>query len=64
MKLNPKPGASFGNLIESNVQHITPDFILDVENGEPVVTLNDSDIPPLRISKTYKEMFEDYSIRR
>ena len=61
VKLNPKPGASFGNLIESNVQHITPDFILDVENGEPVVTLNDNDIPPLRISKTYKEMFEDYS---
>ncbi|MBR2178362.1 MAG: RNA polymerase sigma-54 factor, partial [Paludibacteraceae bacterium] len=29
--------------------------------GEPVVTLNDSEIPPLRISKTYKEMFEDYS---
>ena len=61
VKLNPKPGANFGNLIENNVQHITPDFILDVENGEPVVTLNDSDIPPLRISKTYKEMFEDYS---
>ena len=61
IKLNPKPGASFDNTTSSSDQSITPDFILEIEDGEPIVTLNNSDIPPLRVSEEYKNMLSDYS---
>lgn len=60
-KLNPKPGNAWGNLLEKNMQHVVPDFILEVENGEPYVVLNNRNVPELRVSHTYQEMFQDYS---
>ena len=52
-KLNPKPG--FGILNVKN-NYIIPDFIIEKVDNEFVVTLNDWNIPPLRISKTYREL--------
>lgn len=59
LKLNPKPGnsASEGSMAK-NSDAITPDFLYDSESG--VLTLNNKDIPPLRISRTYRNLFEDY----
>jgi RNA polymerase sigma-54 factor len=56
IKLNPKPGKGVQN---SSVNYITPDFIVEKIDGEFVVSLNDWNIPPLRISNTYKKMFLD-----
>ena len=57
VKLNPKPGSSWGaNVYENNRTIIIPDFIITDENGELVVSLNNGNIPELRINKQYSEM--------
>ena len=58
-KLNPKPG---GALSESNQNnHIVPDFLMTIENGNLKVELNRRNVPELRISKNYKEMLSGYA---
>lgn len=52
--LNPKPGEGEFTAQEN---YITPDFIVEKDNGEFIVLLNDRNIPPLRINKAYKELF-------
>lgn len=61
VKLNPKPGNAWVSLLERNMQQVIPDFILEVENGEPRILLNNRNVPELRVSNTYQEMFQDYS---
>ncbi|MDR1698207.1 MAG: RNA polymerase factor sigma-54 [Prevotellaceae bacterium] len=60
-RLNPKPGNAWETLLERNAEQIIPDFILEIENGEPCVKLNSGNVPELRVSSAYKEMFQDYS---
>ncbi len=60
-KLNPKPGNAWGSLLERNMQQVVPDFLLEVDNGHPYITLNNKNIPELRVSNTYQEMFKEYS---
>lgn len=64
VKLNPKPGSAWSNNVDKNMQTIIPDFFLEVENGECNITLNNSNIPPLRVSRQYKEMFQDYTANK
>jgi RNA polymerase sigma-54 factor len=52
-RLNPKPGEAMYN---TKHNYIVPDFIVEKVDDEFVVTLNDWNIPPLRINKTYKEL--------
>lgn len=60
MKLNPKPGSAFSGGTADNVGQITPDFILKIQDGEPVVSLNSSNAPDLRINNTYADMLKGY----
>jgi len=55
-RLNPKPGEGLYN---SKHNYIIPDFIVEKVEDEFVVSLNDWNIPPLRISKTYKHLLQD-----
>jgi len=55
-QLTPKPG---GGYIESITNYVTPDFYIREQDGEFIVTLNDSFIPELRISGTYKNMINN-----
>lgn len=64
LKLNPKPGSSYSNPLSKTVQHVIPDFILEVEEDEFNLSLNSRNVPELRISQTYSEMLEDYSINK
>ncbi len=56
LKLNPKPGSNYSSAINRAAPQITPDFILKVIDGEPIISLNSKNIPPLRVSRTYEEM--------
>ncbi len=56
LKLNPKPGSNYSSAINRAAPQITPDFILKIIDGEPFISLNSKNIPPLRISRTYEEM--------
>jgi len=58
--LNPKPGNSMLEATRS-VQHITPDFLLSVEDDELKLTLNGRNAPELKISREYKNMLEHYA---
>lgn len=60
LHLNPKPGSSYSNPLSKTVQHIIPDFILEIENEQFSLMLNSRNIPELRISHTYAEMLEEY----
>lgn len=51
--LNPKPGEGEFSAQEN---YVTPDFIVEKDNGEFIITLNDRNIPPLRINSAYKEL--------
>ena len=61
LHLNPKPGSSYSNPLSKTVAHIIPDFILEVEEDEFNLSLNQRNIPELRISHTYAEMLQEYS---
>lgn len=66
--LDPKPGA-VGNAVDDTQNYIEPDFEVyyqpaeSSENGEEegdfVITLNNGNVPPLRISPRYKKMWDD-----
>ncbi|HOK38239.1 MAG TPA: RNA polymerase factor sigma-54 [Bacteroidales bacterium] len=61
IKLNPKPGSSFGEPQTRSFNAIIPDFILEIENNKVIVSLNSRNTPELRISKMFSQMLEEYS---
>jgi RNA polymerase sigma-54 factor len=56
LKLNPKPGSSYSNPHNRSNQHIVPDFILEVVDGELQLSLNQRNMPELRINESYLDM--------
>ena len=56
LKLNPKPGSSYSNPLNKSNQHIVPDFILEIEEGEFNLSLNQRNVPDLKINETYLAM--------
>lgn len=64
VKLNPKPGASWMDVLEENSVHVVPDFILENQYGELYLSLNNRSVPELRISKSYSDMLEEYSTNK
>jgi RNA polymerase sigma-54 factor len=52
-RLNPKPGEGEFSPQEN---YIVPDFIVTKVDDDFIVSLNDRNIPPLRINKAYKEL--------
>ncbi|QZT36010.1 RNA polymerase factor sigma-54 [Halosquirtibacter xylanolyticus] len=60
LKLNPKPGSSFSNTIGRTSQAIIPDFILELVDGELVLSLNQRNVPELRVNNTYSNILKDY----
>jgi RNA polymerase sigma-54 factor len=64
LKLNPKPGSSYSDQQNKNIQLIIPDFILENNDGELQLGLNARNVPELRISQTYSDMIETYSVSK
>jgi RNA polymerase sigma-54 factor len=56
LKLNPKPGSSYSNPHNKSNQHIIPDFILENVDGELVLSLNQQNVPDLKINDSYLDM--------
>lgn len=59
-KLNPKPGSMFSDTLNNTSQHINPDFILEIIDDDPILSLNQKNVPDLRISKTYSDLLKGY----
>ncbi len=60
VKLNPKPGNSLAESLKP-IQHIIPDFILEKTDGELELTLNSSNAPELRMSRSYSDMIDAFA---
>jgi len=56
LKLNPKPGSSYSNPLNKSNQHIVPDFILENIDGELILSLNQRNVPDLKINEEYLGM--------
>jgi len=56
LKLNPKPGSSYSNPLSKANQHIVPDFILENIDGELILSLNQRNVPELKVNETYLGM--------
>lgn len=64
LKLNPKPGGSFNDPHNRASYHIIPDFILDLVEGELILSLNSKNVPDLKINREYSQMLESYAANR
>jgi RNA polymerase sigma-54 factor len=64
LKLNPKPGGSFHDPHNRMSYHIVPDFILDLVDGELILSLNAKNVPDLKINREYSHMLESYAANR
>ncbi len=61
LKLNPKPGGTVSDPYARTAQHIIPDFILDQSDSGLELSLNNRNIPELKVNRDYSEMLESYS---
>ena len=62
--LNPKPGSAWGGSMDLAMGQIVPDFIVEANNGELTLSMNNREVPDLRINREYAEMFQDYSANK
>lgn len=62
--LNPKPGNNWGDALSMTLSTIVPDFIVEAYNGELYLSLNNRNIPDLRISREYSNLLKGYSESR
>ena len=61
-KLNPRPGASMGEAVSRNMQQIIPDFIVDTDDDGTIhLSLNNPNVPELRISRDFSDMVEEHT---
>lgn len=60
-RLNPLPGGQIDDSYTEQAQQVVPDFLLDLKDGELVLTLPKYSIPELRINKHYADMIADSS---
>lgn len=59
-KLNPRPGSSLGEIMGKNMHQIVPDFFVDTEeDGSINLSLNDGNIPQLKLSREFSTMLDE-----
>ncbi len=63
VKLDPRPGSSI-DASSKPAQVVSPDFLLDVVDGELRLELNQSGFPQLRISSSYSQMLNEFSKKK
>ena len=64
-KLNPRPGSSLGDIVGKNFQQIIPDFLVEAEeDGSISLTLNNGNVPELRLSREFNDMLEEFTTNK
>ena len=56
--LNPSPGGQIDDSYNDQAQQVVPDFRLDYENGQLILSMPRFSIPELRINQKYSEIME------
>ncbi len=57
-RLNPSPGGDIDDSYTDQAQQVVPDFRLDYEHGELILSMPRFSIPELRINRKYEEIME------
>ncbi|MCM1035101.1 MAG: RNA polymerase factor sigma-54 [Paludibacter sp.] len=58
-RLTPKPGNAWSNDMYTETT-VIPDFIVETEGGQPLVSLNNGNIPELRVNSEFNRILQDY----
>lgn len=58
VRLNPRPGASLTENVGFSRQQITPDFLIEVEDEQVMVSLNNMHLPTLRVSGEFLNILD------
>lgn len=56
LKLNPSPGGGIDDSYTDQAQQVVPDFVLELVNDEPVVSMPRFNIPELRVNRKYADI--------
>lgn len=59
VKLNPRPGSSFDDTMDKGYSQIVPDFIVETFDDVINVSLNNQNIPQLRVSGEFMQMLDE-----
>ncbi|GAB6010491.1 RNA polymerase factor sigma-54 [Viscerimonas tarda] len=59
--LNPKPGNNWDDSLALAMRTIIPDFIVESYNDEVFLSLNNRNIPDLKINREYADMLQGYN---
>ncbi|MBQ0086940.1 MAG: RNA polymerase factor sigma-54 [Bacteroidales bacterium] len=59
LKLNPRPGGQIDDSYSDQAQQVVPDFLVELKDGEPVMSMPRYSIPELRINKRYADILLD-----
>ena len=57
--LNPRPGGQIDDSYNDQAQQVVPDFVLELKDGKPVMTMPRFNIPELKINKRYADILMD-----
>ena len=60
LRLNPKPGNSMSSSGKAS-EYIMPDFFINNNNGVLEMTVNNRNVPDLRVNQTYADMLQTYT---
>lgn len=58
--LNPKPGYAWSDSAGDNANLVVPDFIVEIQDDEIYLSMNNVNVPSLKVSPVYAEMYNDY----
>ena len=61
VKLNPSPGGQIDDSYTDQAQQVVPDFLLEMDGGEPRLSMPRFNIPELRINRKYAEILTEAS---
>ena len=56
VRLNPRPGGQIDDSYNDQTQQVIPDFILEIKDGEPVMTMPRFSVPELKVNKRYADL--------
>lgn len=59
--LDPKPGNNWGDSLQLTLNTIVPDFLIESQDGELIISQNNRNIPPLRINREYSNLLKGYA---
>jgi RNA polymerase sigma-54 factor len=61
VKLNPRPGSALDDSMERSNAQIVPDFIVEVFDDNISISLNNQNVPQLRVSGEFLQMLDEQS---